>query len=212
MTSPDDDLTIYTPNNCNIDAGDILVIAGCTSAHMFEASAVSSSGNVETIEHKTPANKSDVFCRKYDASGAANTTSCISALDDANYQLNSELLTVDWLTYYIADGENGEPALHVYDEIAKSSEELIEGVEDLQIKYGVDNDNDSRVDEFKTANEVVSWDTVISAELSILVASLEDNITTDRQQYKYNGASVTATDGKLRRVFTTSIGVRNRVQ
>ncbi|MGP1667020.1 MAG: PilW family protein [Rhodanobacter sp.] len=103
--------------------------------------------------------------------------------------------------------------------IAGTPEELVEGVEDMQILYGenTNNDNNNAADRFVPADQVSDWSNVVSLRISLLVQSLEDNLVPTPQPYTfngviYNGASgngAAPPDGRLRRVFTTTINLRN---
>lgn len=89
--------------------------------------------------------------------------------------------------------------------------ELIEGVENMQILYGEDTDADGGANYYVSANTVVNMDNVISIRISLLIRSLEDNIAAQPLAYTYNGATITPTDRRLRRVFNATIAVRNRL-
>ena len=41
-------------------------------------------------------------------------------------------------------------------------EELVEGVEDMQLLYGVDEDENGGVDRYQDASEVADWNDVVS--------------------------------------------------
>lgn len=102
-------------------------------------------------------------------------------------------------------------------------EELLEGVETMQILYGVDTTvpNDQIVDRYVTANNVTDWLNVISVRLGLLMSTGEE-VTTDLDTNTYNIAgtlisntSVPAAHGgdrKLRYVSNTTINLRNRVE
>ena len=64
-------------------------------------------------------------------------------------------------------------------------EELIEGVESMQILYGLDVDNDQIADRFETASTIAAneWLNVISVRLGLLMATGEEVVTQDRHQY-----------------------------
>ncbi|MBW2163999.1 MAG: PilW family protein, partial [Deltaproteobacteria bacterium] len=53
---------------------------------------------------------------------------------------------------------------------------------------------------------------VISAEISLLLKTQKDNLTTANQTFSYNGTTINATDKRLHHVYTTVISIRNRVQ
>lgn len=103
--------------------------------------------------------------------------------------------------------------------IAGTPEELVEGVEDMQILYGenTDDDNNSAADRFVPADQVSSWDDVVSVRITLLVQSLEDNLVATPQAYGFNGVTYNGAAGnganppdrRLRRVFTTTINLRN---
>lgn len=106
------------------------------------------------------------------------------------------------------------------------SEELIEGVWDMQIVYGVDMDNPSNsiIDKYVDASEVTNrnqWSQVLSVRINLLLVSLEDNIVNQPQAYMFpddigdgaiSGRPVLATDRRLYQVFSTTIGIRNRLK
>ena len=103
---------------------------------------------------------------------------------------------------------------------ASNGDELIEGVENMQILYGEDTDADSDgANGDGTANRYVPIgtaslyiDRVVSVRLSLLARSLNNNLTTEPSPYTFNGTAVTpgATDKYLRKVFTTTITLRNK--
>jgi type IV pilus assembly protein PilW len=83
-----------------------------------------------------------------------------------------------------------------------TAQELVEGVEDMQITYGEDTDNDRNANLYVDANGVTNWEKVVNVRINLTVRSAVDGITT----------SVTsAGDWRLRRTFNKSITIRNRV-
>lgn len=114
-------------------------------------------------------------------------------------------------TFYIRQGSSA-PSLY-QKVLDNSAQELIEGVERMEILYGVDTNQNYAVDEYRTANTVGNWANVISVRISLLMVSLENNLTVDGpQDYYFNGNTITpaADDRRLRRVFTQTIVLRNR--
>lgn len=97
---------------------------------------------------------------------------------------------------------------------------LIEGIEDMQILYGEDTDADGTPNHYVDADggdgvgpNVVNMANVVSVRISLLVHSLSDRLTSQPLGYYFNGIVTTppTTDRRLRRVFTSTIGIRNRV-
>ncbi len=100
-------------------------------------------------------------------------------------------------------------------------EELIEGVETMQILYGLDVNNDQIADRFETAASIAAteWLNVISVRLGLLMATGEEVVTqADTSTYNVAGTLISdsstpahAGDKKLRYVVNTTINLRNRV-
>lgn len=100
-------------------------------------------------------------------------------------------------------------------------EELIEGVESMQILYGENLDGDPRstVDTYVPADQVGNWLNVISIRMSLLMQSVEDGTVPAPQPYTFNGVvydgagggnGALPADNRVRRVFTSTINLRNR--
>ena len=93
---------------------------------------------------------------------------------------------------------------------------LIEGIENMQILYGVDTDSDGTTgygapNYYVPASSVTNMNQVVSIRISLLAVTLDDNLATQPQPYTYNGETTTPTDRKIRRVFTSTIALRNRL-
>ncbi len=101
-------------------------------------------------------------------------------------------------------------------------EELIEGVESLQLLYGINTDADSQntADSYVPADQVpaTDWGRVVSVRASLLFQSPDDSIVPVAQAYRFNGVEYDGegangdlpADRRLRRVFSSTISVRNR--
>jgi len=122
----------------------------------------------------------------------------------------AELVKLTTKSFYIRD-DNGVPSL--YQRISNNDAvPLVEGVENMQILYGVDTNLDDAADQYLTANNVTNWDNVLSVRVNLLLRTLADNLVVDSPQtYNFNGDPVTATDSRLRAVFSRTISLRNRV-
>lgn len=105
----------------------------------------------------------------------------------------------------------GVPALNCLGSRNTATVEIAEGVENLQVLYGLDNNNDSRVDQYVNADNVISWNRVVSVQLAILVRSLR-NVKTKAETKTYNlldNIAITTNDKYQRAVFTTIVRLRN---
>jgi type IV pilus assembly protein PilW len=90
---------------------------------------------------------------------------------------------------------------------------LIEGIQDMEILYGEDTDSDATANRYVPANNVGAMANVVSIRISLLVVSIDNNLTAQPVGYNYNGAPVApvAGDRRIRRAFTSTIAVRNRL-
>jgi type IV pilus assembly protein PilW len=191
----DPPIPTVTPNPITVSDGsgfganDLIVINDCAKGDVLQISGV----NSNVLSH--------------------NCTACVES-----YSTNAKLLQVQDTQYFIADNDRSEPTLYRIVNGA-TAEALLEGVEDMQIFYGEDTDSDGVANRYVTAEVIdapcasganpACWTRVNSVRISLLLRSLEDNVTLSPQTYSYNGATVTATDGRLRRAFTTIISLRN---
>jgi len=90
----------------------------------------------------------------------------------------------------------------------------------MQILYGEDTDADADgANGDGTANRYVAFgasdldiDRIVSVRISLLARSINNNLTTEPAPYTFNGSSVTpaGTDKYLRKVFTTTVTLRNK--
>ena len=87
---------------------------------------------------------------------------------------------------------------------------LIPQIEALNVTYGIDDDGDGFADAYRAAAAVTDWSRVASVNLALRVVSSEDELAATPQPYlNVDGASVTPTDRRLRRTYSTVIALRN---
>ncbi len=60
------------------------------------------------------------------------------------------------------------------------------------------------------ANAEQRWSRVVSVRISLLMRTVDDRVVSTPQQYTFKGVLTTATDLRMRKVFTHVIKVRNR--
>ncbi len=117
------------------------------------------------------------------------------------YGVNAVLYRAGSVAYTIANGNSGQPSLFRSVNGAAPTE-LVEGVEDLQIVYGADTNGDGTANIYDTAN-IVNMNTVVSVRVDLVLRSLDDNIAST--------VDANAGDRRLRRTFSSTIVLRNRV-
>jgi len=97
-------------------------------------------------------------------------------------------------------------------------QELIQGVEAMQVKYGIDTNGDFLADNYVTADAVTNWASVVSINIAILVRSVDENGTdVDTKTYALLGGTTASgghtygpfNDRRARQIFSTTITIRN---
>jgi len=181
----------------------IAIVSNCSNASVFQVTGVA--GTV--LSHASGAN-------------ASPCEPCNSTNDLGNtFIVGDQVYPINTISYYVRTGAGGQPSL--YRRVgAQNAQELVEGIEQMQILYGEDTDPtpDSTANYYVTANNVVDMTKVVSIRISLLAATLDDNLASQPLPYTYNGTTIdttttpAVTDRKIRRVFNTTIAVRNRLQ
>lgn len=209
------------PNNAFI-AGDSLIVTDCSKASVFLATNRNADGS-------NVAHGSGNSCTSW---GNSNAPGCPP--DPQQYRDGAELSKSITTVFYVGQGAtSGEPALFMttVNGITFNHQELAEGVENMQILYGVDTDappapldypdsylTAAQVNALTTANPLTGWPRVMSVRISVLmrtsnVSGQADQVV-DTGTYLLPGAGVVidpANDNRRRRVFTTTIQLRNRL-
>lgn len=97
---------------------------------------------------------------------------------------------------------------------ALSVEEIAYGVENMQIQYGIDTDNDDSVDSYVDANadpDNVMWDQIIAARIWLLIrAECPETAYTNSNTYTMAGTAFTYDDNIRRKLYTSTVRLRNR--
>lgn len=112
---------------------------------------------------------------------------------------------------------------------ATTAEELVSGVTDLQILYGVDTSavRDGVVDAYMSATELVAagylWDyppppsnpsdpngRVLAVRVTVTLESQDDNVSADSRSFTLGNGTVIS-DRRLRRSYTMTFGLRQRL-
>lgn len=126
-----------------------------------------------------------------------------------NFTVGAELIPVKTYTYFVAPStvNANRPSLWQNVNGVATSQELLEGVERLSITFGRNGSTN-----YVAAPSVTDWSAVNSVRIEILVASVDDRVLNDSQVYTFAGEEITATDFRLRQVFTNTIGMRSNLQ
>lgn len=96
---------------------------------------------------------------------------------------------------------------------ATSAEELVSGVTDLQILYGVGTPNADGtlvISAYVEANNVTDWTRVLAVRVTVMLESQDDNVSTESSSFTLGNGTV-ITDRRLHRSYTMTFGLRKRL-
>lgn len=175
----------------------IVLIANCNAGDVFQISGLDTATN--TVQHGmtgdanfSPGNWTAEFAKAYgNADGA-------------------EILQLVTRTYYVAPGASGAPSLW-RQENGTSPVELVEGIESLQILYGVRNGPSKQPVQYLSAGSVADWGSVVSMKIGILARTSTQSFgDMNTMTYNVNGATLGPfNDRNERRVFEATVSLRS---
>ncbi|MET0984903.1 MAG: PilW family protein [Steroidobacteraceae bacterium] len=199
MASGTADFTVPNTTSSGLDAGDIALAYSCEAQAYFQVRSFAGG----TITH---------------AVGGNSSTAPGNATADVNYafRTNAEVIPVQTVIYYIRASSTGPAgSTSLWRRIGSNTpEELVEGVEQMQLRFGVDTNGDEIVDTYSTATAGTDWNAVHSVEVGLLVRSI-DQYGGDRDQETYQLLDVpvpAANDSRMREVFMATASLRNRMR
>ena len=193
---------VQTPHD--VQAGEILAISDCEMTSTFQVTANPQSDS-PSLTHNTggsahPGNQSGKPSRPY-AEGAS-------------------IVRLGTSVFYLAENQDGEPALYrslntgIGSGEVEPSEELVEGVERMGLEFGMATVRRGETGEFRSIDEIspVQWPDVVSVRMSLLVRDNRENIRDDSQTLHFMGQDLDFDDRRLRHVVNGTVTLRNRAQ
>ncbi len=209
-----------TPNNANVQVednslgfiqGDFVLISDCASADIFRItnSPKESGKGQTTLTHASNSNTSNKLSKIYGA--------------------DAEVFGFVASTFFVRDtgrttgGGNAVTSLYFRDRpiasggVTSAATELVEGVENLQLAYGIDDDGDRSVDRYAGAASVTDWEEVLSVRVELTMVAMDEGVVgttgSDNAQTVYDSAGnlINNADGRMRQVFTSVFALRNRL-
>ncbi len=202
--SPSADFNINT--NGGLQTGQLLVITNCLSAVVLQATQVNGGGT--NVVHNT--------------GNSVTPGNAIQGLPAA-YVGAQVMLAPTTVVFFIGQGNDGAPALFqaatdTTQANGFSYEELVPEVENMQVLYGVDLTGGHAPTEYETAAAVDTagdWSQVVSARIALLARSNLGAMPLPSVAPTYDllGTRFTVpADTRLRKLFTATIAIRNRLQ
>ncbi|BFM08987.1 PilW family protein [Halioxenophilus aromaticivorans] len=178
LTSLAGDITLNGSCPGGIDDGAVLLVSNCSQGEIF----IKTGGANQTIER----DNSTAFTDK-NSNSISNSSDQFQAL----YGLDATVMKPVVFTYFVAQGQNQNNALFRREN--DQSFELIANVEDFQVEFGIDNDDDLAVEQFVAPAAVADPQQIIAVRTTITVASEE-----------------LVQGNQLNRTYTATTNIRNR--
>ncbi|MEH6651037.1 MAG: PilW family protein [Motiliproteus sp.] len=191
--------TVKIDPAATLEKGEIVLLSDCTQGDIFQISNDPETGNAghDEVNHGT----GNIIVNGNTVS-PGNINNGLSK----KYTGDARLFKAGTTTFEVKLNSFGEPALY-----RNGTEELVEGVESMQIEYGIDIDND-RIPNYFNDFDASEVDAAVSVRISLLVRGHKENVADTNMALSYDGASFPTQDRRLRKVFTTTIALRNRLK
>jgi len=212
--------------------GDVLLVSDCTKSQIFQTTGLSTGGGPGSCDVTPCFNLVHANTATYNPGNASPTWDTTET-----YGIDSEVMKLVTKVYFVGvETSGGEPSLY----LRRNDEPpvpIVEGIENMQILYGVDSTDDGIVDRYFSANNVPDEDgdantvfeSVISVKLSLLARTPQDLPGLNRTPANYAGltynmvspvnpiiidpiaaSNATATDRRMRKVFNLTVNIRNK--
>jgi type IV pilus assembly protein PilW len=190
--------------------GEIAAIYNCEATDIFQAFVAGPT----TILHTGGINNANVFSIAYKQNSAYTDD---PDDDPEGYRAKTFVAAFDAVRYYLAAStiNPGRTSLwRLYHNGANIvSQELVDGVEDMQFLYGVDTSLDGAVDTYATADNVPGWNQVVSVKIGLLI-SMVDEVGTEVDTKTYDllgtGAPVGPfNDRRTRKMVSATVALQN---
>lgn len=216
--TPTNAATIALNNNSNIKQGSIVIIADCGSS----TSSTESPTSADVFQ--TISNLSNALSRGTGGGFSPGNLNPGSSFLSHEYGTDAQILTTSTRAYFVGTGTSGRPALFRADysegTTAPKLEELVEGVDTMQVLYGEDLSSDDfrTPSRYVTATQITDPTSISSVQISLLLSTPQQlPRKDDTNTYDLLGATAATrvrvtpvADRRIRKAITFTVLLRNR--
>jgi len=174
----------------DLQENDVLLVSDCTAGDIFQVTNDPGTGGApgkDEVVHNTGENP---------VLGDPEFPGNAEKIFQKIYEIDAQIYRLTFMTYSIRFS-NGEPSL-TRSVNGGANQVLVEGIEDMQILYGEDTNGDFTPDYYVDADTVVNMGRVTSVRITLTARTFDNNLTATG-------------DGRLRRTFSSTFAVRNRL-
>jgi type IV pilus assembly protein PilW len=196
--NPPGSADIQLDTNNGLEQFDVIMVTDCTSGAIMQVTSANpdQSGSVaHNTGVGTPGNYTKALGRSF---------------------TGADLFSINKSVWYIAASPTtGRPGLF------RNNEEVVENVERLRVFFGVDSNEDRRIDSYVRAGTAplegpaatdTDWESVVAVRFHLLISSgEEDGITEAPLAVPFAGGTFNAPDNRIYQEFTATVAIRNRL-
>ncbi len=221
-SATDDSATLVniSDNVAGFEQGDFVLLADCQKAAIFRVSN----------EPKKAGKGPTVLVH---AEGEYNSQ---SRRNSGSFGPGAEILGLDEVRLFVRDtgraNDAGDPISSLFlrrrgvggGGVLGAAIELVEGVENLQLLYGVDTNGDFSINQYLDASAISAnpgvtpnWGQVVSVKAQLTVVANQGGVVGEdgsgdaQRVIDINGNAVANPDGRMRQVFTNVFALRNKL-
>lgn len=190
---------LHVSPSCGIQPGQIVLISNCKAGELMTITNVQASQATGESGKKTLVHEGG-----RDREGWVKNLPSLTLQE--NYGTDSTILRPYSRVFFIADGDGTDTPSLFMSEDGRAAQELIPGIEDMQVRYGRDSTGNGVVDTWQDASNIVEqMEGVAVIRVQLLVAS-DGRVGVSKQEI--DGTEYT--DGRLRKLYTATAKIRNR--
>lgn len=203
QSMPNESAVLWVTQGHGLVVGDIIAVADCSSADIMQLTNVNDAGG--------GSGKDNLVHNAGSTPSPGNSTQKLSK----KYGTDSAILKTAAHAYFIGQPA-GRPNRALFRTSPAGPQEIVEGIEDMQITYGEATSGNAFPELYVTADKVVDWKNVVSVRVGLLVGTVANTADgqlgadTDSGVYIVNDASITAkSERRIRKVFVSTFQMRN---
>lgn len=206
MPTSTEDIDVVT-NSFEFGVDHMAYIHDCEKATVFRVTGIDADSDIQHLGTIDP----DGYTNSFAKLAEFNT-----------FDTDAYVSAVITKTFFIAPGQSlnaqGNRPLSLWQKVGISAPvEIVEGVEDLQVTYGVDTDSDNVPNRYVDADAVLDFDDVVMIRISVTANSINNVGGTKTPNHgctSSGGSQICLSgfnyDGLLRQTFTQTIALRNK--
>ncbi|WP_119395783.1 PilW family protein [Salinibius halmophilus] len=199
--------------------GQLLLATDCKQSIIFQQSNAVNTSNPAAATARLLEHKNDTAAKPGNCTqGLGNPVSCTVAGNRYELARGSIIMALQRSRFVVANNDFNIPTLYQQElttnagELSVNNIELVEGVERMQLLFGLDLNGDGSQLAYLPINQIdtADYDDIVGVRVSLLLRSEQANLG-DQTSLTFANETLSFNDGRLRRVYTAHIALRNRL-